>query len=47
MPVRPTAELARIEHRRACEAAAPVPPDWRITCFFVHRVVHRTVRPSA
>jgi ribosomal protein S18 acetylase RimI-like enzyme len=28
-------ELPRIKHRRAYEAGAPMPPDWRITCFFV------------
>jgi ribosomal protein S18 acetylase RimI-like enzyme len=31
------AELPRIKHRRAYEAAAAGPPDWRITCFFVDR----------
>jgi GNAT superfamily N-acetyltransferase len=30
-------ELPRIKHRKAYEAGAPEPPDWRITCFFVDR----------
>src|SRR4051794_40236617 len=29
------AELPRIKHRRAYEAGAGEPPQWRITCFFV------------
>ena len=33
----PPAELPRIKHRRAYEAAATAAPDWRITCFFVGR----------
>jgi ribosomal protein S18 acetylase RimI-like enzyme len=28
-------ELPRIKHRRAYDAGASEPPDWRITCFFV------------
>ncbi|GAA3160235.1 hypothetical protein GCM10010531_09640 [Blastococcus jejuensis] len=28
-------ELPRIKHRRAYDAGAGEPPDWRITCFFV------------
>ena len=35
MPVRPTAELPRIKHRRAYEQGLDALPDWRITCFFV------------
>ena len=31
------AELPRIKHRKAYEAGAGAPPDWRITCFFVDR----------
>jgi ribosomal protein S18 acetylase RimI-like enzyme len=31
----PPPELPRIKHRRAYEAGAGEPPDWRITCFFV------------
>lgn len=30
-------ELPRIKHRRAYDALAPRPPDWRITCFFVDK----------
>ena len=37
----PTGELPRIKHRRAYEAAAPSPPDWRITCFFVAKTHRR------
>jgi ribosomal protein S18 acetylase RimI-like enzyme len=33
-------ELPRIKHRRAYDAGAGTPPDWRITCFFVART-HR------
>lgn len=33
----PPAELPRIKHRRAYEAAPSDPPGWRITCFFVDR----------
>lgn len=33
----PHDELPRIKHRRAYEALAPRPPDWRITCFFVDK----------
>ena len=36
----PPAELPRIKHRRADEAAATPAPDWRITCFFVGKT-HR------
>jgi GNAT superfamily N-acetyltransferase len=28
-------ELPRIKHKREYDKAAPPPPDWRITCFFV------------
>jgi GNAT superfamily N-acetyltransferase len=28
-------ELARVKYRRAYEADAPSPPDWRIQCFYV------------
>ncbi|GAA2736369.1 GNAT family N-acetyltransferase [Streptomyces nogalater] len=38
----PPAEVPRIAHRRAYEATAPALPDWRITCFFVHRARRRT-----
>ena len=31
----PTATLPRIKNRKAYDAAALPPPDWRITCFFV------------
>jgi len=31
------AELTRIKHRRAYEEQPPVPPDWRITCFYVDK----------
>jgi GNAT superfamily N-acetyltransferase len=31
------AELPRIKHRREYERAAPPPPDWRITCFYVDK----------
>jgi GNAT superfamily N-acetyltransferase len=30
-------ELPRIKHRRAYEAGNVRGPDWRITCFFVHK----------
>jgi ribosomal protein S18 acetylase RimI-like enzyme len=30
-------ELPRIKHRGAYEAELAQPPDWRITCFFVHK----------
>ncbi|GHI03430.1 GCN5 family acetyltransferase [Streptomyces cellostaticus] len=43
----PAAELPRIKHRRAYEAGDPVLPDWRITCFFVHRAHRRTGVASA
>jgi GNAT superfamily N-acetyltransferase len=43
----PPAELPRIKHRRAYESAAPTPPDWRITCFFVHRARRRSGVASA
>lgn len=33
----PPAELPRIKHRKAYDAGATAPPDWRITCFFVGR----------
>ncbi|MFF4019714.1 GNAT family N-acetyltransferase [Streptomyces sp. NPDC001843] len=33
----PTGELPRIKHRRAYLQGDPELPDWRITCFFVHR----------
>jgi GNAT superfamily N-acetyltransferase len=33
----PTAELTRIKHRRAYETGVVEPPDWRITCFLVHK----------
>ncbi|MGW7256598.1 GNAT family N-acetyltransferase [Streptomyces sp. NPDC054834] len=33
----PTDELPRIKHERAYLQGAPALPDWRITCFFVHR----------
>jgi len=32
-----TDELPRIKSRRAYEAVASAPPDWRITCFFVDK----------
>src|SRR5262249_15888983 len=38
----PAAELPRIKHRRAYEATDPVLPEWRITCFFVHRAHRRS-----
>lgn len=33
----PTEELPRIKHKRAYEKEAYIPPDWRITCFFVDK----------
>ena len=33
----PVAELPRIKHRKAYEAAGDALPDWRITCFFVDK----------
>jgi GNAT superfamily N-acetyltransferase len=33
----PPQELPRIKRKRAYDAGEPQPPDWRITCFFVHR----------
>lgn len=36
----PPAELPRIKHLRAYQAALAAPPDWRITCFFVDKA-HR------
>ena len=36
----PSAEVPRIKHRRAYEAAAVRAPDWRITCLFVAKT-HR------
>jgi len=30
-------ELPKIKHRREYESAAPPPPDWRITCFYVDK----------
>lgn len=33
----PPAELTRIKHRRAYEAAGDALPDWRITCFFTDK----------
>jgi ribosomal protein S18 acetylase RimI-like enzyme len=41
-------ELPGIKHRKAYEAAAGEPPDWRITCFFVgNRHRHRGVASAA
>ena len=43
-------ELPRIKRRRAYEASAGAPPDWRITCFFVgsrHRGVASTALGGA
>jgi len=31
------AELPRIKHLRIYQEGAGTPPDWRITCFFVHK----------
>jgi GNAT superfamily N-acetyltransferase len=33
----PTAELPRIKHAKAYEAGLAALPDWRITCFYVHK----------
>jgi len=33
----PTAELPRIKHGRAYADGLDVLPDWRITCFYVHK----------
>jgi GNAT superfamily N-acetyltransferase len=33
----PSAELPRIKHKRAYESGSVHAPDWRITCFFVHK----------
>lgn len=44
----PTGELPRIKHRRVYEQGLGIPPDWRVTCFFVdrgHR--HRGVAAAA
>ncbi len=38
----PPEELPRIKHRRAYEATAPTPPDWRITCFFAAKTHRRS-----
>lgn len=38
----PPDELPRIKHRRAYDAAAPTPPDWRITCFFAAKKHRRS-----
>lgn len=38
----PPEELPRIKHRRAYAAAAPTPPDWRITCFFAAKTARRS-----
>ncbi len=35
-------ELPRIKHRRAYDAGAPTPPDWRITCFFAAKTHRRS-----
>jgi GNAT superfamily N-acetyltransferase len=35
------AELPRIKARRAYEAEPAVPPDWRITCFFVDKAYRK------
>ena len=43
----PPAELPRIKHRRAYEAAWPEPPDWRITCLFVAKTHRRSGVASA
>ena len=41
-------ELPRIKRRKAYEAGAGEPPDWRITCFFVgNRQRHRGVASAA
>ncbi|WP_246636963.1 GNAT family N-acetyltransferase [Actinoplanes hulinensis] len=37
----PTGELPRIKHRRAYEVGLSVLPDWRITCFYVHKKYRR------
>ena len=37
----PPDELPRTPNRRAYEAGAREPPDWRITCFFVDRRMRR------
>jgi GNAT superfamily N-acetyltransferase len=37
----PTDELPRIKHRRAYEQELEALPDWRITCFFIHRKQRR------
>lgn len=38
----PPAELPRIKRRKAYDAGAGTPPDWRITCLFVARTHRRT-----
>jgi GNAT superfamily N-acetyltransferase len=38
----PPEELPRIKHRRAYDAAAPTPPDWRVTCFFAAKSHRRS-----
>lgn len=37
----PTGELPRIKHRRAYDAALERLPDWRVTCFYVHKKFRR------
>ena len=43
----PADELPRIKHRRAYLEGLSVPPDWRITCFFVDREHRRCGVASA
>lgn len=38
----PAAELPRIKNRRAYEQGLVMPPDWRITCFFVDKAYRRS-----
>lgn len=40
-------ELPRIKHRRGYVQGLVAPPDWRITCFFVHRQHRRRGVASA
>jgi len=41
----PTDELPRINHGRAYRAGLGTLPDWRITCFSVHRKHRRQGSP--
>ena len=43
----PADQLPRIKHRRAYLEGLSVPPDWRITCFFVDREHRRSGVASA